>query len=858
MGKKLFGLTTHLPNANLKALAIVFTVFLCLVLSTPIGNSTPLGNNVISLATQDGLELIFDTQTKKFSYLEVPGYTADLSGKPDLGVYLYDPAGIVLLDASAIPVKSYQMIGNSLYLTRENFTQEIKTEETWTAYEKHIKLETTITHIGDTPMSRAIEACVQWPLDLVGKQWHHHLHQSETIQLRPEPYQTLLTKLVDIGSFGDGSHHMKSDLDFNLHGLNLIGDDGFGLAIAVHPEKPVAYFVRYDPVRESYDACFHLGIYEDHLENTDSVSFTVALFFPDEPEWGLRSALQKYVSIYPESFVGSLGPQSGMVVGSEYNYNEYPDPEEFHIGAMWNGFKAKNADYGVYNLVYLWPTGFVDRGMRLTASSVPDGPDPSWEADIAACLGLYPDYEQGQNPFEQTCTGPIPFEQCTDVNPNGHVYGPVYDPESMDYNNIQALQVTVTNFPNYLFGQFSIYEPFLNSLLQNGSGGHVNAMSYASAMGELDWDPNYVRCFLDGFNPDPGLEVSPSNEPSLGPAPRQTNNFGHLNLEIAKRANGLYGDAYLYTDPVEGLHLHNGAAVDTIGAYLRQDFNPDMLRVAALPLSYDNTSSEVVALEHLGLFSFLKALRASLPPDAALSTNGKPISGILGQEIDFFMDEMLGREANGNWIDELYDEDLQTRLRRINRIRMSAYQRPITFWAIFDRAGTEPELLEQMRQYLPLYTSKGIYIDLYRYGYQRENWFWSEQPQNQAIIQEYKKHLDAVHALTVAGWEPVPFAAPFDQGGSVIPDILIERFGKGFFTLCNGEDQTVNFSVKMDWKSIGLPPVSVKDWETGQVLPFTVSGDTLTVFGLGLEEHTVQILEVQSLTVYLPLILRER
>jgi len=839
-------------------LGLLLWMLLSMLLSAMISDLMPASGDTITLITQDGFKLVFSVETGKFSYLQVPGYAADLSAKPDLGVYLYDPAGTVLLDASVAPVESYQWTGNSLYLLRENLAQEIKTEERWTVYEKHIELGAKMTHIGSTPMSRAIEACLQLPLDLVGERWHHHLHQSETIRIRSEPYQTLLTRLVDIGSSGDGSHHMKSDLDFNLHGLNLIGDDSFGLAMAIHPEKPAAYYVRYDAIRRSYDACFHLGIYKDHLENTNSVSFNLAFFSPDDPEWGLRSALQKYVSIYPESFVGSLGPQSGMVVGSEYNYNEYPDPKDFHIGAIWNGFKAKNTDYGVHSLVYLWPTGFIDRGMRLTASSVPTGPDPSWEADIAACLSLYQDYDQGQNPFQQTCTGPIPFEQCTYVNPHGRVYGPVYEPESMDYENVRALQVTVTNFPNYLFGQFSIHEPLLNSLLQNESGGHVGAMSFASAMAELGWDPPYSRCFLGGLNPDPGLEISPSNESSPGPAPTQTNNFGHLNLEIAKRANGLYGDAYLYTDPVEGLNLHNGAAVDTVGAYLRQDFNPDMLRVAVLPLGYDSASGRVVTLEHLALFSFLKALRASLPADAALSMNGKPISGILGQETDFLMDEMLGREIDGNWIDELYDEDLQTRLRRINRMRMSAYQRPITFWAIFDRAGTEPELLEQMRQYLPLYTAKGLYIDLYRYGYQGEKFFWYEKPHNQSVIQEYKKHSDAVHALTVAGWEPVPFAEPFDQGGSVIPDILIERFGKGFFTLYNGGDQTVSFSVRMDWQNIGLLPVSVRDWETGQVLPFTVSGDALTVFGLSLERHTVQILEVQPLTVYLPLVLRER
>ena len=332
----LFGLAVHPLAVRLKALVVTSTVLLCLVLSTP------TGNDVISLATQDGFELIFSTQTEKFSSLEVPGYTADLSQKPDLGVYLYDPTGTVLLDASAIPVKSYHIIGNSLYLTRENSTQEIKTKETWTAYERHIELETTITHIGNSPMSRAIEACVQLPLDLVDKQWHHHLHQSETIQTGSGsyPYQILLTKLVDIETI-DGDHYKKSDLDFNLHGLNLIGDDTFGLALAIHPEKPTAYYVRYDATRKSYDACFHLGIYKDHVENTNSVVFNLAFFFPDDPEWGLRSALQKYVSIYPESFVGGLEPQSGMVVGGTIAMTSIPIQKNSILGLCGTVLKLK-------------------------------------------------------------------------------------------------------------------------------------------------------------------------------------------------------------------------------------------------------------------------------------------------------------------------------------------------------------------------------------------------------------------------------------------------------------------------------------------------------------------------------------
>jgi hypothetical protein len=804
----------------------------------------PLDSEVVSLKTQDGFELSFDVGLHKFSYLSLPGFAVDLLTEPDLGVYLYDPKGMVLLNPYNIRVESYEVIDGSLHVIRESASKEIKTEEIWTAYDSHIELETIVTaHTEETTNSKAIEACVQLPLHFTGMQWHHNLHLAERIQSRSKPYETLLTNLVDIGSFGDGSYHLKSDLDFNLYGINLIGDDSFGFAIALHPEKPAAYYVRYDTIRKSYDACFHLGLYKYHLENRNSISFSLVFFAPNNPEYGLRSALHKYISIYPDSFEGNLGSQSGMVVGGEYSYDEYPDPNDFHIQAMWNGYKSENIDYGVISLTYLWPTGWVDRGMRLTTSSNLSNSNQSWETDIASCLSIYRDFDDGNNPFEETCTDL--FTRCTKTNNSGRVYGPVSNIGSLYY--LHAYQVTITNRPNYLFGQFSIFQPLSISLLIDKTGRHSEAMSSASAMYELDWDPHY-RCALFGLNPDPGLEVSPSILGAEEDAPIDTENFGHLNLEIAKRANGLYGNSYIYKHPTEGMSLYNGVAIDNMGFYLRQDFNPRMLRIASMPLSYDKNSGRVVSLEHLNLFAFVKALQASLPQTSALAMNGYPISGILGQDIDFFMTEMLRRNLNGNWVYELYDEDLQTRLRRIDRVRMSAYQRPITFWARFVRASGEQELLEQMRQYLPLYTSNGIYINLQRYGYEGEKYFWRDKPHDEDVLQEYKKHLDAVYALTKAGWEPIPFAKPVDMDGSIVlSEILVERFGNTLFTLYNGGNQELVFNVVIDWRKIGLstPPTRVWDWETSHDIPFTVSGNTLLVSDLSLANNTVQILSVQ-------------
>jgi hypothetical protein len=533
-----------------------------------------------------------------------------------------------------------------------------------------------------------------------------------------------------------------------------------------------------------------------------------------------------------------------MTIGN-YDDSKHPDLEQFHIGALWMGFKARDVQRGMYNLAYIWPCGFWDPAMHLISIGAPDASSPAkaemLETHVAACLQIYEDFDGGQNPFYQTCGDD--FDACNRTHPIGQRYGPVYDSATGQFYILRAFEVSISNKPKHLFDRFR-HDPISDCLLQDPSGQHTDAMSYASAMYSTSWEQDYVTCIFDGINPDPGLEVIPSNQVDPGPAPEETKTFGHLNLEIIKRAIGLYGDEYRHNHPTEGLRSYNGAAVDTVGAYLRQDFNPDMLRVASLPLSYDKTSGQVVALDHLGYYALIRAVRASLPDDAALAINGKPISGISGPGIDFFMREMSTKSIEGQTVSELYDLDTQGKTRQIDRVRMSTYQRPITFWANFDRADTQGELWEQMGQLLPLYTSKGIYLNPSRYG-SVVKFFWYTDL-NSAVIEEYKKHTDAVYALNVAGWQPVPYARVRDQAGGNVPDILIERFGSKFLTLYNGGDQRRDIDVTVEWKKFGpgKRPTGVRDWATGQVLSADVEADTLAIEGLELAGHTVQILEI--------------
>lgn len=819
-----------------------------------VGSATNVSEQV-TLRTQDGLALLFNRSDGRFVRMTVQSRTFQLPSDADLGVYLLDASGAGLLDPRHTPILQVEQSGDGLIISREDSATGVQTVERWTAQANRVDLETTIVNTDPDSPSRAVEACLRIPLDLVNAYWYHHFEHREPIVRRSEPYKTVLQPLVDIGAFDDGSFHLKTDLDINLHGLNLVGDDQFGLAISINPEKPAAYYVRYDPQHLSYEACFHLGISNEHIRFGNQASFALSLFVPDEPQWGLRSAYAKYVAIYPQSHQGRLPRKTTMVVLEEYLYDVFPDPGEYRIGAVWGRYKAQNRGFGVDDLVYIWPHGYYDRGMRLELHPSSAGPDQTWEADIAACLALYEDIEQGRSPFAEVCQGSYPFATCTREKEHGQIYGPVFDHErATGWWQAEAYQMTVSNGPNFLIGKFRLPEPFAASLLQDAEGSWLNSMSFASLISEVPWEPGLGRCIFDGLNPDPGIDAEFSYEPGASPAPRDLPNFGLLNLEVVKRAHGLYGPDYLDEHPEEGTTLYHGAAVDTVGIYLRPDFNPRALRVASLPLSYDRATGRVVALEHLTTLAFLRALRASLPPDAPIAVSGVPIGGLLYQEADYILDELLSIEREGQLVDEFYDESLPNKLRFLNRIRMGANRRPVTLTVRFERATDEQSFLEQIGRYLPLYTAKGIYVNIDRWGNDPERYFWSEPPLSQDVLRAYRAHLHTVHLLNVAGWQAVPYVTAGE-------DILTERFGQDYLTFYNPTEQPQVVTVTVNWRAMGLngPPSRITDLHTGAELAFGVSGDNLVIDGFALDGFAARILQITKgpMVVFCPLIMAE-
>lgn len=778
------------------------------------------------LETEDGLRLSFDKRERRFASFDVSdALSASMTKTAGLGVSLSDHRGVPLLDINAIEVSAVAREGDTLRITRTAPSTGLQTIESWTAHPRHIDVRVDI--VSNENRSRAIEACLLVPIDLTGKRWHHHLHESEVIA-DEVTYQTLLTSGLDIGHesrTGFGAH-LKSALPFNLHGVNAVGDERAGLALAMHPETPGSYYVAYDATDNRLRACFHLSVYTQHRTRPDRTHFRLVLMNVDRPAWGLRSAVSEYTSIFSDWFRVRSPERTGMTVGAGYNYRRYPAPTDYHISNMWNALNKVNPTRGVRNLLYVWPTGYLDRGVRLQARLV-DGPcaecDRSIDTHITACMNLYRDYEAGLVRFPQTCSDTWSQTGCraSAVPPTEQRrYGPVRI-KSYFYDLIPT-QVTIrSDYALRLFGQFPVHDLFDKSILRGPDDRYEGAISDSHALMRVGAD--LYTCYINGLNPDPGVLVStnaaraslkPDSQADAPPPPVEFDNFGQLNIEIAKRALGVYGEAHLFKGRSDLQIAYDGVALDTVGAYVRPDFHPPMLEVASYPLAYDPDTGKPVAMEHLGLTAFLRAIRAQLPRSAEIATNGYPVSGTLGQGVDHFIRELgrrLRRTSAGDkpkHINELYDEPESIRARRIHRARMVAGQRPITFWARFIRTrqhadergvSVDQALHQDLRRLLPLYTATGVYLFVQKTGIPGRDGFFRDT-QDPSVTSEYKRHLDTVFALTRAGWQPVPYARASD------PQVWIERFGSPgatqLFTLYNPTPDDIRSTVHIDWAAI--------------------------------------------------------
>lgn len=808
----------------------------------------------IVLETEDGLKLYFDDNKKSFSRIALGRNRFPLS---DIGERFWgiswrkppDSSWSHIKDATSVQFEYEKgeagggfrpFKPSTLRVDRMYKPANLKVSETWTANRNNFHLRVDLSYIQPVDEEQAVEARLQMPINFPGGKWYHHLDSAENIQ--PDRiYSTTLTRGVDIGTSSTSYRHLKSDLPFNLNGLNYIATNNYGLGVGIDPTVPTAYFVHYQSAQQILYASFHLGINPHHVTYSGQTFFGLNIFMPENPHWGMRDALEKYYDIYSEEFdpVDRTGKKGMLVGGGNYNPAFFPDHTEYKIDAFWQNAHASYTSPNPFDVLYYnIPSFFLDRGAKFKYFKLsPHQPIFTKELidqNASIYLDLLRDYEAYKfrgirdNPFSETCTHEV-FSDCNTINGTTYLYGPVRLTGLSGYYSLQPYQHVDKNYQLNLYGHYYMAEPIHKSLLQNPDGtynGAVTSFGYA-----VDTTNKTARMYINGLNPEPGITYDATATQTTTPV--VTNNFGQLSIENTKRAVGIYGGVYQSIRINNQLLDFNGAAVDVVGAYLREDYKPDLKNMATYPLAYHPTTGKVVALEHLGLAAYLTKLREALGNSRPIAVNGLPISGFLFNKIDYVIAEAGLRDG----IHEAYTTNKEIVLRKVNRYRMAANKRSITFWFRFNETAQHPDsVLDVIQTVFPQYTAKGIYLYVQRVA--EKPYFFDGDTTliSNDIKHYYKNHIETVYTLNQAGWEPVSYTTSSDS------NILIERFGKKYITLFNpGSDTQFDLIIRKKWIGLGNT-INLTDFETGQNIPFSGRRNIIEVKDISLKANSYKVL----------------
>ena len=140
-----------------------------------------------------------------------------------------------------------------------------------------------------TGRDRAIGVRFSLPLDLAGWTWHLDSEEHETIST-PKAYRYTYECKSGIG---ECSVYPWSALSGPRGGLT------FALPLS---QGPRVFIVQHDQRSQEASITFYFGLTKDAGRNPSRAPFSFVIYRHD-PKWGMRSAMERYYRLFPESFV---------------------------------------------------------------------------------------------------------------------------------------------------------------------------------------------------------------------------------------------------------------------------------------------------------------------------------------------------------------------------------------------------------------------------------------------------------------------------------------------------------------------------------------------------------------------------
>lgn len=269
------------------------------------------GASSLSIDSGDGLSLHLSEQGGALVSLTSDGYELlDPTNVHASGFFVRDVAA----DSDFVHLGgSVSRSSGNLVYTGSDADLGLSLTATFRNEGDHIAIDASLQDT--TGNDRAVTLYFAVPIDPEGYLWWRDGRTEESAASGTEHKFTLET---DWGANGTMSYYCLSDMSGPQTGISL----------AYPMDKPVvSRFVYNTSTHQDYIACdLGLSAVARHPGRAD---VSLMLFHHDKPEWGFRSAFEKYVEIFPDFFQDRV-PQEGVWV-AHADLDHIPDIADFEI-----------------------------------------------------------------------------------------------------------------------------------------------------------------------------------------------------------------------------------------------------------------------------------------------------------------------------------------------------------------------------------------------------------------------------------------------------------------------------------------------------------------------------------------------
>ncbi len=209
---------------------------------------------------------------------------------------------------------------------------------TYRAVGSAIRIDGTVRDLSHA--DRAVTVYFTYPVDAVGWLWHDDQRVSRRIQAG-EKYGNL----VDIGA---GTNGMASRYPFAC-----VGGDTEALVLGAPLDVPRLYRFGYDADSRELYAAVDLGLSPDTAKFPSEASFSLVLYRCD-PQWGFRSALERYYALFPQCFTKRNAKEGLWMNGTHVDIVE--GFEDFGFQFMKPNTNVLFDElHGIYSFIYIEP-----------------------------------------------------------------------------------------------------------------------------------------------------------------------------------------------------------------------------------------------------------------------------------------------------------------------------------------------------------------------------------------------------------------------------------------------------------------------------------------------------------------------